>query len=326
MKLIVAGYTAAPADAQASATYYDRLLALPHAGGLEFAWSGPATPDKLAPILDRLPSDWVITINDIPAVWRACVDNPLFGLASPDAGGRAAAVAMQREIATAVRAMNDRAGRKVVAAVELHAAPGFDKRIRQPEASALAAGLIEVAALPWDGCELVLEHCDAFSPVYKPAKGFLPLQEEVDVLRALPGRPVGLGLNWGRSMIEVREADRVLDHVRTGAASGLLRMFTFSGTAGVDNRFGEAYLDSHLPFGDTLAASYAEPASGMTRARAVEALHFLADVPYLAIKTNWPAARTDPVERAASVIANVETLVSLLEADARFAGALRRAA
>jgi len=326
MKLIVAGYTAAPADARASVSYYDRLLALPAAGGLEFAWAGAATVDKLAPIIERMPRHWVITLNDIPAVWRACADNPLFGLASPDAAGRAAAVDMQREIAAAVRTMNDRAGRRVVEAVELHAAPGFDKRMRQPEAPALAAALHEVASLDWDGCAVVLEHCDAFSSAHVPAKGFLPLAEEIDVLRAIPGLPVTLGLNWGRSMIELRDPDRVLEHVRAGVASGLLSAITFSGTAGVDNRFGAAYLDSHLPFADTIDAAYAEPSSGMTQPRVAAALRHLGDLRFVAIKTNWPAARTDPAERAASVAANCDTLVRLLAAEPRLAQALREAA
>lgn len=323
MKLIVAGYTAAPADPAASALYYDRLLTIPHAHGLEFAWSGPDTPDKLAPVIARMPRHWVITLNDVPAVWRACADNPLFGLASPDASGRAAAIAMQRDIATAVKVMNDRAGRRVVDAVEIHAAPGFDKRVRHPEASALAASLNEVAALDWSGCAVVLEHCDAFSPLHAPAKGFLPLAAEIDVLRELPGSPVSLGLNWGRSMIEVREPDRVLDHVRVGAASGTLRAFTVSGTATADNRFGAAYLDSHVPFSDTLDPVYAEPTSGMTRARIRDALALLPrDLRFLAIKTNWPASHTEPAERAASVVANFDTLAELIAGEPRIASAL----
>lgn len=326
MKLIVAGYTAAPADAAASALYYDRLFELQGADGLEFSWGGPSTPDKLGPLIARMPKDWVVTINDIPAVWRACVDNPLFGLASPDAEGRAAAVGMLRDMAAAVRAMNDRAGRRVVDAVEIHSAPGFDKRVRMPEAAALAQGIAEAAGIDWDGCAVVLEHCDEFSPAHKPAKGFLPLAEEIAVLRAIPGTPVSLGLNWGRSMIEVRDAERVLEHVRAGAASGILSAFTFSGTASKDNRFGEAYLDSHLPFGDTLDANYAEPASEMTMARAAEALRHLDKLHFIAIKTNWPAARSDPAERAASVIANFHTLVGLLRAEPRLARELRLAA
>lgn len=101
---------------------------------------------------------------------------------------------------------------------------------------------------------------------------------------------------------------------------------TFSGTAAQDNVFGEAYLDSHLPFADPLDATFAEPASGMTMARVAEALPLLPDLRFIAIKTQWPAARTDPAERAASVAANFDTLVRLLEREPKLARALGFAA
>jgi hypothetical protein len=312
MKLIVAGYTAAPADATAQAAYYDRLYGLAAADGLGFAWNGAATVGLLAPVVAAMPASWSLLINDIPATWKACAANPAFGLASPDAAGREAALGMLREMHEAVRTLHDRAGRAVVHAVEIHCAPGFDKRTVMPEASAFRRSLDVAAALDWQGCAVMVEHCDAFVPGQPPAKGFLPLHEEIRVLRELAGSPVGLSLNWGRSMLEVRDADRVLEHVQRAAGSGLLRGFTFSGTAGTDNAVGAAWLDSHLPFADTQDAAYAVPASGMTRARAAQAVPYLADCDFIAIKTNWPAARTDPQERAASVIANVDTLVALL--------------
>lgn len=325
MKFIIAGYTAAPADAAAAATYYDRLLQVPQADGLEFAWGGPQTKALLEPVLARLPARWTITLNDIPAVYRASVGNPAFGLASPDEGGRAAALGMLREIAEAIRALNDRMGRAVVTAVEIHSAPGFDKRVLMPDADAFRRSLDETAAIDWSGSAVIVEHCDAFVPGQKPAKGFLRLADEVRILAGLAGSPIGLGLNWGRSMIELRDADRVLEHVAAGAASGLLRAFTFSGTAATDNVFGEAWLDSHLPFADTQDATFAEPASGMTVARAARTLPHLHACDFIAIKTNWPVKRSDPAERAASVVANCATLVELLRTDAAIARQLRLA-
>jgi hypothetical protein len=323
MQLIIAGYTAAPADPAAAAIYFDRLMQIHEADGLEFAWSGPSTPTLLEPVLAALPPHWTITLNDIPAVWRACSANPHFGLASPDAAGRAAAVQMLREIAVAIASMNARMGRRVVSAIEIHSAPGFDKRVLMPDADALRASLAEIAAIDFHGAAVMLEHCDAFVAGQKPAKGFLPLAAEIAALAGVHGTPVTLGLNWGRSMIELRDADRVLEHVAEGATSGLLRAFTFSGTAAADNAFGEAWLDSHLPFADTLDAAYGEPVSGMTRARAAATLPYLSGCAILAIKTNWPARRTDPLERAASVAANFATLAAVLRTDPRLAGQLR---
>jgi hypothetical protein len=323
MKLIVAGYTAAPADAAQQASYYERLYALRAADGLGFAWSGTGTPALLAPVVAAMPAHWSLTLNDIPATWKACAANGAFGLASPDAAGREAALDMLRDVAATVRALNEQAGRQVVLALEIHCAPGFDKRTAMPDADAFRRSLDVAATLDWQGCAVMVEHCDAFSPDRPPAKGFLPLADEIRVLREMAGSPIGLSLNWGRSMIELRDPDRVLEHVQAAAASGLLLAYTFSGTAGTANAFGDGWLDSHLPFADTADVAYREPASGMTVARAAQALPYLAHCAFLAIKTNWPAARKDPLERAASVVANVDTLAALLRTDARIAGRLR---
>lgn len=98
MKLILAGYTAAPPDLNSTVAYYRELVQAEQADGLEFAWRGPQMPDLLAPVMALLPDSWCITINDIPATARACAGNPLFGLGSPDDAGREEALGMLREI------------------------------------------------------------------------------------------------------------------------------------------------------------------------------------------------------------------------------------
>ena len=308
MKRIIAGYTAAPADRTAAMLYYEKLVQVHEADGLEFAWAGPQTSAHLDDMLKLLPPTWTITLNDIPATYRACVQQPTFGLASPDEAGRAAAMNMLREIQAAIKALNDKAGRKVVLALEFHCAPGFDKRVVDGSAAALARSLAEAAAIDWDGCAVMLEHCDAFLAGQKPAKGFLHLHHEIEALKSVTGSPVGLSLNWGRSLIEVRKPERVIEHVKSAAASGLLKAYTFSGTAGVKNSYGEAWADSHLPFGATDAGIYSEPASMMSTAHVGPVLDYLDGCIFLAIKTNWQASRTDPTERAQSVIGNFHAL------------------
>src|SRR5258706_15394552 len=113
MKLIIAGYTAAPADKQNASQYFSELVKAEGADGLGFAWTGPQTADTLAEPLALLPKDWVITLTDISATWKATAANPKFGLASPDADGRAAAMAMLGETLATIKAINDRAGRKI---------------------------------------------------------------------------------------------------------------------------------------------------------------------------------------------------------------------
>jgi Domain of unknown function (DUF4862) len=312
VQLIIAGYTAAPADPRDRLAYYEKLVSVPAAAGLEFGWTSAEAAAGLADVLDLLPPAWSVTLNDITGTFQASVSSPKSGLASPDEDGRAAAVAMAGELAGSVRAINDKQNRQAITAVEIHSAPGFGNRVLQPEAGAFARSLAEVASLDWDGAEVLVEHCDAFVPGQPPAKGFLSLEEEIE---ALAGGPIGLSLNWGRSAIELRDGDRVIEHVDAALASGLLRAVTFSGAGGAQTAYGAPWADSHLPFADPLDVGYAEPSSLMTCARVIEVLSRLEqwDGSFIAVKTNWPRDRTDPAERAASVAANFETFTSLLK-------------
>ncbi|WP_213765587.1 DUF4862 family protein [Caballeronia sp. dw_19] len=313
MTLIIAGYTAAPANKEDSMIYYKHLATVKRAGGLELAWKGAQMKSDIEDLMKIVPDEWVFTINAIPATFGAWASDHRFGLASPDAAGRETAVAMITDIAAAVRAVNDAAGRKAVLAVEIQPAPGFSDRIYTAHADSFARSLDAVAGLDWDGCAVTVEHCDAYVEGQTPQKGFLTLDQELNVLNGLTGSPVGMSINWGRSLIEVRDPARVVDHVKKASASGLLKGFTLSGTAAKDNAVGKAWADSHLAFADTTAREYAEPASLMTVALAEESLRHVCDLVFLAVKTNWPASRPDPKERAASVIANFETALELID-------------
>jgi hypothetical protein len=314
VKVIIAGYTAAPADPADRLTYYEKLRGLPGADGLEFGWT-PATGADLGGALDLLPPDWSVTLNDITATFQASVSDPRSGLASPDAAGRTAAVAMAADLAAFVRTVNDRLGRRAVLAVEVHSAPGFAHRVLQPDPAAFTRSLAELASMNWDGAEVLVEHCDAFVPGQPPAKGFLDLDAEIAALASVDHSTLRLSLNWGRSVIEFRGYERVAEHIDAALASGLLRAVTFSGAASTPTHYGAAWADSHLPFADTDDHGYADPASLMTRDRVGEALARLGawDGLFAAVKTNWPPGRTDPAERAASVAANFETLAGLIQ-------------
>jgi hypothetical protein len=120
-------------------------------------------------------------------------------------------------------------------------------------------------------------------------------------------------------LVELHEPRRIVEHVKAASKSGLLRAFTFSGTAGVKNVYGDAWADSHLPFAMTADGTYNEPASLMDVADVEPLLEYIGDCEFLAIKTNWPAARTDPHERAASIVANFRTLQQALRRNAAVA-------
>lgn len=314
MTLIIAGYTAAPAAREDATIYYQRLATAGRAGGLEVAWKGDdASPAEIAFISSLIPASWVFTVNAIPSTFQAWAKDHRFGLASPDETGRQAAVAAAVKMSETIKTINDAAGRQLILAVEIQSAPGFNERAYNPVPDALSRSLQHLGGLDWGGAAVMVEHCDAFVAGQAPQKGFLTLTQEIAVLRGLAGSPVGLSLNWGRSLIELRDPQRVAEHASEASASGLLRGFTLSGSADADNSVGKAWADSHLAFADTLDRRYAEPASLMTTALAEASLRQMRDLLFLAVKTNWPGDRKDPSERAASVIANFDTVVDLID-------------
>ncbi|MEV0193509.1 DUF4862 family protein [Kitasatospora purpeofusca] len=313
MKTIVAGYTCAPAGPGAEAAYYRRLATTPHAEGVALAWRNTSTAARTGDILDLLPPDWTVALTAIAATYPAWLADRTFGLASPDPDGRAAATAMAREIAEGVRRINDRAGRAAVLAVEFQSAPGYGNHPPRPDPGAFRRSLTEIADLGWDGAALLVEHCDTPVPGRVPVKGFLALDQEIDAVASLAGSGIGLSLNWGRSLLELRDPDRVADHAAQAAASGLLRAFTLSGNGDGASAHGAAWDDTHLPFADALDDRYAEPTSLLTTARAERSLAHLCDPLFVAVKTGWPAERTDPAERAAAVRANFATGVAVID-------------
>ena len=262
-------FGAAPAD---EARLYAGLSERPDVAGLELPWLGtgaihPAGEEWLAA---TLPDHWTVVMTAIPSTMGALSSDPSQGLASPSPEGRAAAVAEITRLAAAVRALNNRAGRQVVTAVEVHSAPSGGT----PEA--LRASLEELLALDLDGARLLLEHCDALVPGQAPAKGFLALEQE---LAALEGLPVGLLLNWGRSALELRDPDRVVEHVRL--AGSRLEGLMFSGVTAVDGVYGAPWRDSHAPFAPL------ETDSLLTGARAAAALEAAGPLDLVGVKLSW---------------------------------------
>ena len=77
------------------------------------------------------------------------------------------------------------------------------------------------------GCaKLVIEHCDKFIEQRKPEKGFLSLETEIEVVSQFG---IGLHINWGRSVVEGRQAETAYQHVLAAGESGVLDGLLFSG-------------------------------------------------------------------------------------------------
>ncbi len=251
--LLVSSYAASPAhstwDPVLEGELLPALCALPGVVGLEVPWMGRLHPHDPEWFLSHVPAGAELAVTPLPWVMKRCGMDARYGIASPDDEGRRAALADLRAVAGDVRLLaadSDAA----VTMVALHTAPqGVGDRAR------LVGSLAEISQWDWAGARLVVEHCDAATTDHPWEKGFLSLDDEISAILSVDA-PIGLWLNWGRSVIETRDADAVTEQIAVAAASGLLVGLSFSGSAAVDGPYGPAWADGHLP----LAA--ADPAAG----------------------------------------------------------------
>jgi len=244
MSVVVGAYAASPAHRAWDPAFERELFALlaeaPEVGGLELPWLGRLHPHDDDWLLRHVPEGFDVALTALPHVVARATATRGYGLSSRDEEGRSAAVRDVVGLHDAATRLTG-TGRAAVRVVELHTAPQGGGDV-----DALAASLAEIAAWDWGGAELVIEHCDAAVPGQAYEKGFLPLADEIEAIRR-SGAPVGLWLNWGRSAIELRDADAVAGQVAQAAACGMLRGLAFSGAASVDGSFGPAWADAHLP-------------------------------------------------------------------------------
>ena len=246
--------------------------------GLEVPWTGsPAMPD-LVDVLRTSRLDWQVVITCLPRTLAQLAPRPRFGLASPDPDGRQAALTDAASLRSAVASLNDAVGRSAVSAIEVHSAPAPQDA---PSArTALARSFDTITGWDWDGAQILLEHVDAKVPDHVPSKGFLSLEDEIDVVSG-GSLPVGVLINWGRSAIELRSAAHVVDHVAMARESGVLRGLIFSGASPVATDYGEPWADQHLP-----PSSY-EKDSLLTAEMMDAALRVAGPVEYTGVKMSW---------------------------------------
>lgn len=303
-RYIVGAYAASPAHRDWNPTlereFLHALAALPNVGGLEMPWLGSLHPHDDAWMLENFPTTLSAVITDIPFTMMTLGSQPHFGLASRDDAGRQAALAAVEEVRAGALRLNEAQQRRVVSTVELHSAP----RRHNASADAFAASLAEIASWEWDGAELVVEHCDAEVEGLKPEKGFLTLEEEIAAIRA-SGADIGISLNWGRSAIEFRDADRAVEHVKVAADSGLLRGMIISGASDKDGAFGPAWIDAHHPFQRSAAHPFGDPVSLLTEGRAAQAFAAAGELA-------WSGAKVGFADPAGSVADRVQMVSQAL--------------
>lgn len=263
---------------------------------LELPWLGALHPHDDRWLLAHFPARLRAVVTDIPHIMTCLSTDTQFGLASPDHDGRARAMQQVAALRDDVHRLNDALGRPAALAVELHSAPRGTGT-----ATALMESLATLGAWDWDGADVVIEHCDALRPGQAPEKGFLSIEDELLALRAADSH-VGISINWGRSAIELRDPDRVVDHIAAARDAGRLRGFIASGVADRAGTMGAAWADAHLPFTQDEAHPFGDPTSLLTEERLAGALHAAGNLDWTGVKMGWAPTSAGTVEARVSMI------------------------
>lgn len=270
MKYYVGAYAASPNQSlwnpELETAYYDALKQLSNLRGLEHPFLGQLHAQDDDWFLANIKPDWDFVFTCIPGIMNALSQNPQFGLASDDESGRQAALSFMQQACIAVAKLNDHLGRRAVQALMLQSAPARNKA--SSSAGAFQASLETMLQWDWQGARLVVEHCDAYVPLHAPSKGFLALQDEIDVLKQLNANaavktPMGMVINWGRSVFETRRVDGAAEHIAKAQQAGVLAGVMFSGVSDKDSEYG-AWRDSHQPAQSSALVKFGEAGSWMS--------------------------------------------------------------
>lgn len=241
---IIGAYPCAPSfhqqGEQQEATFWRELADTPHIRGIEQPILENLHPYGDDWLFRHIPGDWKIVATAVMETMRRRGSNGGFGLASADEDQRRESIAFYRHLLEKINAVNTRFPGKVIA-LEMQAAPQKDNASVEQATEAFARSINEISAWDWS-CDLVLEHCDAMTGS-APRKGFLPLEQVLDVLR---GTDISVCINWARSAIEGRSTDVPLQHVQAALKADKLGALMFSGTTAT-GEYGD-WQDLHAPF------------------------------------------------------------------------------
>lgn len=299
-KYIVGAYPASPAhkiwDPAAEETFFSMLASDSRIGSLELPWMGALHPHDTQWLDKKFPQELEAVVTSIPFVMGQLGNDPNYGIASPDEASRAMAIAHLREVFYSVAEFHQKIGRSAVSHIEIHSAP------RQVGSSShLAKSLHEIASWNWQGVKIVIEHCDAFISGQRPEKGFLSLHDEIDAIES-SGSEVGVLINWGRSAIEFRDANRVVEHIESAKSADLLQGLIFSGASNAEGLFGYPWIDAHHPFRKNVSHKFGDPESLLTDELAKAAIKAAGEIPLLGIKMGWPNSVSGTLEERYQMI------------------------
>lgn len=290
-EIVVGAYAALPTERPAQARFYYELAARRLATGLEIPYVDALHEDVgwfAAQVQGRFRRS---VVSAIPGTMKRVRWDPMFGLASPDEYERRAAVEWVNCIRRDVEDFNQRTGEESIAYIQIPSAPSI-----KASATAFQRSLGELLSAGGYQAELVIEHCDAYSPVKAGEKRFLSLVAELAVADDLD-----FVINWGRSAIEGRNVAKPREHIEILAEAKRLKGVVFSGVGAQASPWGRAWEDAHLPL------STEEPTSLMTPDRVDECLAAAGEIAYKGVKVQVQAG-ADRNERLACIESVVRRL------------------
>jgi len=325
IKYIIGAYATAPSlasdDKGLEREFYDKLVeSIPEIRGLEVPFWGEDIhkygSDFLFNIIDP---NWQNVISCIPGTMNALAKKSKFGLASDDEQGRAEAVFMHKRANQMLHEMNDRYGCKSVIAVQIATAPSVPVAGVSSSMKSLFLSMDDILSWDWGGAKVVIEHCDT-AVINQPfEKGFLPLEDEIEVLRKVSrefdSANVGVTVNWARSTIEGKSMDKPVEHIVTASKNDLLSGIMFSGVSEIDENYG-SWKDTHMPFAQSSSNNkYFESNSLLTEKNIAAAVNEadLNNIDYLGVKILAMPIDSTSIERRVGLNKDaIDTLDSVL--------------
>ncbi|MDR0270823.1 DUF4862 family protein [Paenibacillus sp.] len=246
-KYLVSAYATSPCfdhwDPSVESNYFTYLSQNPHISGIEHPFFLNSNKYPIEWMLRNTPDHWNMALTILPALMEISKTNPDFGLASKNEIARSKAIALIEDVKHYVARMNQLFNRTIIGTIHIQSSPRNNDGILKGSQDSFYRSLQEIEQMGWGDIQINIEHCDAFNLRNPVDKGFLPIEQELEIIKEL--QFYGMVLNWGRSTIETRSSVGPLKHIQLSKEH--LKGFIFSGCT--NNSFSEygEWIDSHIP-------------------------------------------------------------------------------
>jgi Domain of unknown function (DUF4862) len=246
-KIIVGAYAAytSAKDPEIQWQVLKELSSREYIRGLEIPITRKGEIHSLQKLSGYLPVHWRSVLTCIPGTMQNLDTNPSYGLASNNEESRQAALNFLKLTHQNALELNELKGALAIEAIEIHSAPKAAPH--QSSRAAFQRSVEEIQTWPWQGIELLIEHCDRYQEKFPMAKGFLSLEQEIASIQNLKIPGIRFVINWGRSVLEERDVANPARQIKTLTGQKLLGGLMFSGVTAADPFYGE-WQDSHAPF------------------------------------------------------------------------------